>query len=207
MPLLEIEQKFSFTLANAAILSRKGGFPPFKTLGDFRSQTFRDTYYDSQNKLSNAGLWLRKRHLHADPAHPHTPSPGDAPEWEAKQSMQGGSFLRSTFSETRDRSRILELVRLHFPDQISGFRDDFGLDAIAGFETRRLTLLADEKFTVVLDVTDFGHVVGEVELMAEDAGEAHADIDAFFEEYAWFFDTSNPKGKLTAYFEKFGYPK
>lgn len=128
--------------------------------------------------------------------------------------MQGGSsssssssFLRSTFSETKDRSQILELVRLHFPNLSLGSRDDFGLDAIAGFETHRLTFLADGKFTVVLDVTGFGHGVGEVELMAEDAEMAHADIDAFFREYAWFFDVSNPKGKLTAYFEKFGYPK
>lgn len=88
-----------------------------------------------------------------------------------------------------------------------GFRDDFGLDAMAGFETHRLTLLADGKFTVVLDFTDFGHVVGEVELMAEDAERAHGDIEAFLKEYAWFFDTEKPKGKLTAYFEKFGYAR
>ena len=43
--------------------------------------------------------------------------------------------------------------------------------------------------------------------MAEDAEKAHRDIEAFLEEYAWFFDTSSPKGKLTAYFERFGYPK
>lgn len=78
---------------------------------------------------------------------------------------------------------------------------------MAGFETHRLTLLADGKFTVVLDFTDFGHVVGEVELMAEDAERAHGDVEAFLKEYAWFFDTVNPKGKLTAYFEKFGYPR
>lgn len=210
MPLLEIEQKFSFTLANIAILTRKGGHPPFKTLGDFRTQAFSDTYYDKRDQLSNAGLWLRKRHLHRDSSHPKTPpSPprGPTPEWEAKQRKHGGSFLRSTFSETKDRSQILELVRTHIPDASLGFHNDFGLDAMAAFETHRLTFRADDKFTVVLDVTDFGHGVGEVELMAEDAGKAHAEIDAFFEEYAWFFDTSKPKGKLTAYFEKFGYPK
>ncbi len=124
--------------------------------------------------------------------------------------MQGVSFLRSTFSETKDRSRILELVRSHFPGRSLCFEDDFlGLDAIAEFETDRLWFRADDKFTVVLDVTDFGHRVGEVEVMAEDADaeKAHKDIEAFFREYPWFFDTSNPKGKLTAYFENFGYPK
>ncbi|KAL9128712.1 MAG: hypothetical protein Q9175_007469, partial [Cornicularia normoerica] len=167
---------------------------------------FRDTYYDSHDKLSNAGLWLRKRHLHCDPAHRGN-LPGGTLEWEAKLRKRGGSFLRSTFSETKDRSQILELVRLRLPDLSAGFEDNFGLDAMAEFETHRLSFLADERFTVVLDATDFGHGVGEVELMAEDAEKAHADIDAFVKQYAWFFDTSNPKGKLTAYFDKFGYPK
>ncbi len=124
--------------------------------------------------------------------------------------MQGGSFLRSTFSEIKDRSQIHELVRSHFPDRGLCFEDDFlGLDAIAEFETDRLSFRADGRFTVVLDSTDFGHRVGEVELMAEDADaeKAHKDIEAFLREYPWLFDTSSPKGKLTAYFEKFGYPK
>ena len=207
MPLLEIEQKFSFTLANLATLTRKSGVPPFKDVGDLHMQSFHDTYYDHQNVLSNAGLWLRKRHRLQDADHPNGAPGGSTPEWEAKQSLQGGSYLRSTFAETTDRSQILELVRSHFPRSRHGFEDDFGMDAIAGFETTRATLLVDGKFTLALDVTDFGHRVGEVELMAEDAGKAHADIDAFLEEYASFFDTAKPKGKLTAYFEKFGYPK
>lgn len=121
--------------------------------------------------------------------------------------MHGGTILRSTFSETKDRNQIRELVRSQFRDPSLDFHNAFGLDTMAGFRTHRLSFLADGKFTVVLDSTDFGHRVGEVELMAEDAEEAHRDIDAFLKEYAWFFDTSVPKGKLTAYFEKFGLPK
>ena len=98
-------------------------------------------------------------------------------------------------------------MRSHLPNLKTASEDDFGLDAMAEFETRRLTFLADHKFTIVLDFTNFGHEVGEVELMAEDAGKAHADIDGFVREYAWFFDMTNPKGKLRAYFDKFGYPK
>lgn len=123
--------------------------------------------------------------------------------------MQRGcsSFLRSTFFETKDRSRICELIRPYFPHARTGLDHAFGLDAMARFETHRLAFVADGRFTVVLDWTDFGHGVGEVELMAEDAEKAHADIDEFRREYAWFFDGSKPKGKLTAYFEEFGYPK
>ena len=101
---------------------------------------------------------------------------------------------------------MLRMVRKHVPECL-GPENNFGLDMLCKFDTVRDSFLADGKFTVVLDHTDFGHQVGEVELMAEDAEKAHADIDAFLKEYAWFFDTTNPKGKLTAYFEKFGYPK
>ena len=67
----------------------------------------------------------------------------------------------------------------------------------------------DREFSVVLDVTDFGHEVGEVEVMVEEAGaeKAHGAIEGFLKRYPWFFDTGRPKGKLTAYFEMFGYPK
>lgn len=212
-PLLEVEQKFSFSIAKIALLACRGGFPRFKSLGDFHTQAFRDTYYDSANKLSNAGLYFRSRDVRPDPSHPttNTSAPGAGAEWEVKQSVQRDrsppSFLRTSFAETKDRRRIRELVRAHFPDAgAAGLDGAFGLDAIARFETHRLAFVADGRFTVVLDVTDFGHGVGEVELMAEDAERAHGDIDAFLREYAWFFVGAEPKGKLTAYFEKFGYP-
>ena len=134
--------------------------------------------------------------------------------------MRNGSFLRSTFVEIKDPSQIRELLRRHFPDPDDRSNRDefqhnnFGLNPIAAFETKRVTLVAKEKkdereFSVVLDVTDFGHEVGEVEVMAEEAGaeKAHGEIERFLKRYPWFFDTRSPKGKLTAYFEMFGYPK
>jgi hypothetical protein len=39
----------------------------------------------------------------------------------------------------------------------------------------------------MLDATDFGHWVGEVELLACDEQRAHLDIDAFMRRYTWFF--------------------
>ena len=128
--------------------------------------------------------------------------------------MQNTSFLRSTFLETKDPSHIRELLYRHFPQSPT---DNFGLSPIAAFETKRLTLTAkekedhhDRKFSVVLDVTDFGHEVGEVEVMAEEAEEAdkaHGEIERLLKRYPWFFDTRGPRGKLTAYFDMFGYPK
>lgn len=75
------------------------------------------------------------------------------------------------------------------------------------FKTYKFTFLRYEKSTIVLDITDFGYKVGEVELMAKDAEKTYRDIEESFREYAWFFDTRKPKGKLTVYFEKFGGPK
>ena len=66
--------------------------------------------------------------------------------------------------------------------------------------------MADGKFNVALDKTNFGHAVGEVELMAEDAPRAHKEIEDFMKEYTWFFGNEPPKGKLTAYFEKYRWP-
>ena len=82
---------------------------------------------------------------------------------------------------------------------------DYGLDILCRFRTSRETASVDGKFTVVLDKTDFGHV-GEVELLAEDAEKSHAEIAEFMAKYSWFFDKKGPKGKLSAYFEKYGLP-
>ncbi|KAL2057311.1 hypothetical protein ABVK25_002364 [Lepraria finkii] len=91
------------------------------------------------------------------------------------------------------------MVRSRFP-KCPCYKKNFELDVLAEFETIRYTILADDKFTIVLDNTDFDHQVGELELIVkpEDVDEANADIDAFLEEYAWFYDTLNPKGKLAA---------
>ena len=43
---------------------------------------------------------------------------------------------------------------------------NFGLDLISRFRTTREVYRTDEKFLVMLDATDFGHWVGEVELLS-----------------------------------------
>ena len=98
-------------------------------------------------------------------------------------------------------------MRKYLPGALDVYRN-FGLDRLCQFTTWRYSFKANRKFNVVLDRTNFGHQVGEIELLAEDADRAHAEIEAYMRKHAWFFDTSSkPKGKLTAYFDKFGYPK
>lgn len=122
--------------------------------------------------------------------------------WEAKQAMPGSSFTHATYQETQDTNCIRQMISKHIP-RCLGSEDHFGLKELCQFETFRRSFLADHKFTVVLDETDFGHSTGEVELLAEDVERAHADIDAFLNRYDWFFDCSKPKDKLIAYFEKY----
>ena len=115
--------------------------------------------------------------------------------------MPGSTFVRSIYDETRDPIRIWQMTKNCIP-KCAGPNESFGLEKTCQFETHRRSFLADGRFTVVLDETDFGHSAGEVELLAEDEKRAHADIDVFLARYAWLFDCSTPKGKLTAYFEK-----
>ncbi|MCJ1227833.1 hypothetical protein MMC12_004492 [Toensbergia leucococca] len=190
MPLLEVEQKFSFCVSKLAKFKANLGNPPFRQRSKVEEKNFQDVYYDSNNVLSKNGIWLRLRGC----------------DWELKRRVSG-SFAKSTFEEVTDRAEIKKEVRWYFPGCPS-IDDNFGLNEICRFSNLRQSWDVDKKFRVILDKTDFGHTVGEVEhLAAKDPEKAHADIDDFMLKYAWFFDRKNPKGKLTAYFENYGMPK
>ncbi|KAL8713103.1 MAG: hypothetical protein Q9225_006823 [Loekoesia sp. 1 TL-2023] len=184
--LLEVESKFLFEPSMVATLKSNGGGPPFKRLEILDKHTFRDTYYDHQDILSRNGIWLRLRK-----------DRGSA-DLEAKVRISG-DFARSTFDEVTDRKVIADLIRPHLP-QFNEEKEHFGLEVLADFATMRQEFRADDKFVIALDCTDFGHSVGEVELMAVDEGTAHQEIDAFMAQYPWFFKKGKAEGKLAAYF-------
>ncbi|KAI4276620.1 MAG: hypothetical protein LQ337_002351 [Flavoplaca oasis] len=184
--LLEVESKFLFNPSLVTVLQSNKGSPAFRRLEALNTHTFTDTYYDHHDMLSKNGIWLRQRTTDASMM------------LEAKMRISG-DFARSTFDEITDWKEIAAVIRQHLP----GFctrKKDFGLDQLAEFTTTRREFLADEKFAVVLDHTDFGHAVGEVELMAEDEEKAHREIDDFMARYPWFFLKGKVEGKLEAYF-------
>ncbi|KAL9576222.1 MAG: hypothetical protein Q9212_007282 [Teloschistes hypoglaucus] len=191
--LLEVERKFHFNMWN---IMRQ--LPPyaqmFKSIKQMKPQQFTDTYFDHRDVLSSNGIWVRRRH-------------GTSPATDVVEAKVrvNGNYHRSTFEEITDGALIHELIRPHFPNVKRGV-NDFGLDILAQFITNRRSFLANDKFTVVLDETDFGHAVGEVELMAEDEAEAHGQIDRFMQEYWRFFGkgVTKPAGKLSAYLQTFG---
>jgi thiamine-triphosphatase len=98
-------------------------------------------------------------------------------------------------------------------------RECFGLEPTADLTTTRKSWLANDKFKIVEDRMDFGHVVGEVKLQCELSVSGEFDLDneehkkklmqemdesiaQFMRDYSWAFSPREPKGKLSTYFEK-----
>ena len=199
MVLLEVERKFTWKLANLKPLLSNSGHPRFSLIQEGRATSFREVYYDCDDKLSHKGLWVRERTCFKPSV---SASEAISTMWEAKQATSQSSFTHSACEEVNDTCRIQQMINEHIPGHHSS-QCNFGLKPTCDFETFRRTFLADNRFTIVLDQTDFGHSIGEVELLAQDAKKAHEEMEAFLNRYKWFFDCSRPKGKLTAYFERF----
>lgn len=192
---IEVERKFCST-GPATFLT--GGHPPFQSLTYHGSRTFADKYFDHGHLLRSAGIYIRRR--------------DDC--WEAKV-KQGGDYVNSQFEETTCLSKIAAYAR-----KIAGVEGrvnsekNFLLDKVADFKTRRHSWTANGKFKIVVDTTDFGHTVGEVELERELNTKAESKNDLvclvemdqeivdFMKMYPWAFPAAEPKGKLTAYFER-----
>ncbi|KAL8806862.1 MAG: hypothetical protein Q9223_004568 [Gallowayella weberi] len=183
--LLEVESKFLFKPSLVATLQSNTGNPAFKRLEALSTHSFTDSYHDHQDVLSSNGIWLRQR------------KDSGSTTLEAKVRISG-SYTRSTFDEITDRDTIQGLIRPYF-HHLKPEMEDFGLGLLAEFTTTRQEFRADDKFAVVLDYTDFGHSVGEVEIMAEDEAKAHEEIDGFMARYPWFFMKGKVEGKLEAY--------
>lgn len=198
--ILEVERKFRSLAVRK--LTQHGGTPAFKSLRQLPTQSLHDVYYDQSGRLSSAGAWVRKRNG----------------EWEAKI-KKGGNFTNSRFEELRDTGDIAAHVKRIVGTDVSvDASSSFGLSPIATLSTTRETWIADDEFSIVLDKTDIGHEVGEVELQRVVAGvdgsgpsegqkesitrELDERISAFMKRYSWAFSPGEPKGKLTAYFEK-----
>lgn len=186
MALLEVERKFRFLPELISTLKLNKGHPPFRHLKYRGTSTFRDTYYDSSNILSDRGIWVRKRDQ----------------TWEAKRRVRG-DLLQTSYEELKCPNEIRSLISRYIPGA-PGSSNSYGLGILCDYITNRELYLADEKFSIMLDHADFGHTVGEVELLARDAKAAEEEINEFMEKYKWFFGHGKPKGKISAYLEKYG---
>ncbi len=189
---LEVERKFRCVPGTIHLLRANKSTPAFHSLVYCGQRSFEDTYYDNNAILSSNGIWVRKRNE----------------RWQAKI-RQGGDYMNSQFQEFSGADQISYIVRKYCAPAAMGSMN-FGLLETARYVTLRHELKADDTFRIVLDTTNFGHSVGEVELQhltGAQSGESQnvatmmdAQIVTFMQHYAWAFPKGNAVGKLSAYF-------
>lgn len=212
---VEVERKFRYEPVFVNRLKANSGSPAFGSLEYLGQTTFTDTYFDDPvSTLSRQGVWVRQR----------------GTGWQAKI-RQGGDYTNSQFHELScpdDIGRIIKSYNVQYSPLSAGGSDKtFGLKSMAQFTTIREAWRANKEFKIVLDRTDFGHAVGEVELELEvesnnndnnnnnhDENEKRwaaerqgmttqmdRQIETFMQDYSWAFPDGKVVGKLSAYFE------
>ncbi|EZG06952.1 hypothetical protein H106_03682 [Trichophyton rubrum CBS 735.88] len=208
---IEVERKFSCGPKSGEIFYSNRGSPSFDRVENIGQSVFEDQYFDYRQQLFKNGVWIRRREG----------------IWQAKvrTDRTNSTFTNSRFEELSEPGEVLRLVQRlvsgvkFLPTERDGsdIRQS-GLEVMARYTTYRDTWRLNREFEVVLDRTDFGHWVGEVELQRDievDEDEMKAfnqrqavsaamdgDIQAFMERYQWAFPVDKPVGKLTAYFAK-----
>ncbi|KAK6346548.1 hypothetical protein TWF696_006672 [Orbilia brochopaga] len=185
----EVERKFLFTFANATKFHFNKGAPPFASLVFNGLRTQHDCYYDTESyELDKHNIWARLRNGN----------------WQIKR-LKSGIHEKATYEEFEGYQSLINLMRhsglKEWKDLNAG---DTILQKIADFKTERKSYTVNDKFKVVLDSTNFGHEVGEVELKGVNYERCGREVDEFMAEHQWFFDRAGPvKGKLKAYWEIF----
>lgn len=205
---LEVERKFCPSAV--AFIARNAGCPPFKEFTTLPTTTFTDTYFDLNTTLRDQGVWLRRREN----------------DWEMKVKT-GGDFINSSFQEISGTEKIEQALIKYLSTPFlsisktkcssTGGRDALGTLGLASFAEITTTRQAwtaqsdsNDSLQIVVDTTDFGHKVGEVELAwdgvdigAQDTSRLKMDliISEFMNHHKWAFPDGKCKAKLTAYFE------
>jgi thiamine-triphosphatase len=200
---LEVERKFFVTPVAVSYLRSNGGGSTFKKHESLGKLTTRDTYYDRNGFLFSKGVYIRRRNGH----------------WEAKI-RTGGDFINSAFTEVDGNNAVKEVIEQNLAVSVDGLSIGEMLEPCAEFATDRESWIMDGRFKVDVDTTDFGHIVGEVELTGTlryadgEHGEEEEerekklkqemdqDIKAFMQSYPEAFPAGRPLGKLSAYFHR-----
>ncbi|KAK3716510.1 hypothetical protein LTR37_006406 [Vermiconidia calcicola] len=156
----------------------------------------RDTYYDSRDRLSSKGIWVRQRtsQVGGSQDFPLVSTGPPSTKWEAKVRL-AGDYADSQFLELQGEAEIRSLQQQHLPEvQLER------LQILADLETHRKTWVVHEpsgwsftsravrritKTELRIDLDEvttpgdasgegrgFQHQIGEVEVTAEVAGAA-----------------------------------
>jgi thiamine-triphosphatase len=202
---LEVERKFLVTPAALSYLRSNGGGSGFKKHESLGKQTTHDTYYDRDGLLFSEGVYIRRRNG----------------QWEAKI-RTSGDFINSAFTEINGKNAVKEVIKQSLTVSTDRIAIEEMLEPCAEFVTERESWMIDGKFKVDVDTTDFGHIVGEVELTRTlqytntEPGEEEEEnvifwkekmdqeIKAFMQSCPQAFPAGRPVGKLSAYFHRLG---
>lgn len=172
--ILEVERKFTPTKLSISRLRNNTGTPRFTNLEYQGSKILHDIYYDRGDRLCNNGIWIRQRRespIKIDQMGSDKKQSCKSGEeiggmgmktWQAKV-KKGGDRINSSFAEIHDHDTILTLLHHEFP-LLAGVKRIEDLSILARITCMRETWRINKKLNVVIDQTDFGHVVGEVEL-------------------------------------------
>jgi len=189
-----------FDLSKLPLLEHNKGAKPFRTVQFLHEKSFTDTYYDNDERdypLTTQDIWLRQRDLN----------------WECKTPMNLTASMDS-YHELIDLREIADFLgkvlgasKSPVPENAEQFKiwlkQQHGLTPFGTIQTTRRHYLIDDEFTLDLDKADFGHYVGELELVVhskEQVHDAERKIAQYMKEHEWFFDTSGVvMGKLSAY--------
>lgn len=177
--ILEVGRKFTPTPLSVSHLRTNTGTPRLPKIQHCGSIIQKDIYFDRKDILCDNGIWVRQR-KQSLPKIDKT-SFGDEKicgsggietltekrevSWQAKI-RKGGDRVNSSFAEVHDYDSILDLLRCRFPS-LADLKRIEDLGVLARITCLREMWRVDGKFNVVIDETDFGHVVGEVELEVE----------------------------------------
>ena len=176
-------------------------------------KSFTDVYYDNHlanYPLTSNDIWLRQRD----------------DKWECKTPVNLTASMDS-YDELKDINAIKEFLdkelnkyqeikklshqSSNIPYEYKGFKEflfnNYNLTPFCTISTQRHSYLLNKTFTMDLDTADFGHTVGEIELIVESQDkiqDAEKRIALFMKEHDWFFETEGVvMGKLTAYISRF----
>lgn len=149
MPNIEIEKKF---------IPRQQDIDAIAERFEFRGEKkFVDRYYDTPSyDLTSKDIWLRSR----------------GQKYELKIPILDQEQNKTDqYRELEDDGDISNFLQLPAEGKLEEQLTKNGYSPFCAIETTRKTF-TDNKFTIVLDLTDFGYNIAEVELLINDEKQA-----------------------------------
>ncbi|XP_062917355.1 thiamine-triphosphatase [Mobula hypostoma] len=185
---IEVERKFAVRPDTERCLASLGG----QRLG---SRSLLDRYFDTEDlRLTSADLWLRTREG----------------RWQLKSRVGAGGPADGTtrYRETTSEAEILALLRPLLTAAAGGLDrlvESGHLQEFAAIRTQRISYRLPQGTVVDLDLADFGHRVGEIEVEVGTEAEVPA-AQARIEELARSLGLDGEEvlpGKMHVFLQKF----